>query len=85
MYICVCIDFIDPILSNFNFTYFFFQRFMSSENEVILETSGNKGVITLNRPKALNSLNLAMIRKIYPQLKVSFSKLSNKYLTLFFR
>lgn len=44
-------------------------KFMSTENEVILETAGNKGVITLNRPKALNSLNLSMIRKIYPQLK----------------
>ncbi|XP_042907814.1 3-hydroxyisobutyryl-CoA hydrolase, mitochondrial [Parasteatoda tepidariorum] len=42
---------------------------MSMNNEVILETAGNKGVITLNRPKALNSLNLNMIRKIYPQLK----------------
>ena len=53
---------------------------MSSENEVILETSGNKGVITLNRPKALNSLNLSMIRKIYPQLKVGFSHNSNEFL-----
>ncbi|CAL1290884.1 unnamed protein product [Larinioides sclopetarius] len=42
---------------------------MSTDSEVILETCGNKGVITLNRPKALNSLNLNMIRKIYPQLK----------------
>lgn len=45
---------------------------MSTDSEVILETAGNKGVITLNRPKALNSLNLNMIRHIYPQLKVSF-------------
>ncbi|XP_055940534.1 3-hydroxyisobutyryl-CoA hydrolase, mitochondrial-like [Argiope bruennichi] len=43
---------------------------MSTDSEVILETCGSKGVITLNRPKALNSLNLSMIRKIYPQLKV---------------
>lgn len=42
---------------------------MSTDSEVILETAGNKGIITLNRPKALNSLNLNMIRKIYPQLK----------------
>ncbi|XP_035221255.1 3-hydroxyisobutyryl-CoA hydrolase, mitochondrial-like [Stegodyphus dumicola] len=42
---------------------------MSTNSEVILETAGNKGVITLNRPKALNSLNLSMIRTIYPQLK----------------
>ncbi|GIY62374.1 3-hydroxyisobutyryl-CoA hydrolase, mitochondrial [Caerostris darwini] len=42
---------------------------MSTDSEVLLETAGNKGIITLNRPKALNSLNLNMIRKIYPQLK----------------
>lgn len=41
----------------------------SSDDEVILEKIGNKGIITLNRPKALNALNLSMIRKIYPQLR----------------
>ncbi|XP_043854632.1 3-hydroxyisobutyryl-CoA hydrolase, mitochondrial isoform X2 [Dromiciops gliroides] len=40
-----------------------------SEPEVFLERKGCAGVITLNRPKALNSLNLSMIRQIYPQLK----------------
>lgn len=39
------------------------------QDEVILETHGNKCVITLNRPKALNALNLNMIRKITPALK----------------
>lgn len=38
--------------------------------EVLLERRGCAGVITLNRPKALNALNLNMIRQIYPQLKV---------------
>ncbi|XP_039090660.1 3-hydroxyisobutyryl-CoA hydrolase, mitochondrial isoform X2 [Hyaena hyaena] len=37
--------------------------------EVLLERRGCAGVITLNRPKSLNALNLNMIRQIYPQLK----------------
>lgn len=41
----------------------------NSSEEVILERIGNKGIITLNRPKALNALNLSMIKKIYPQLR----------------
>lgn len=43
----------------------------SAPDDVILETIDTKGVITLNRPKVLNSLNLSMIRKIHPQLTVS--------------
>ncbi|XP_030641754.1 3-hydroxyisobutyryl-CoA hydrolase, mitochondrial isoform X2 [Chanos chanos] len=38
-------------------------------SEVLLETVGNAGVITLNRPKALNALNISMIRCMFPQLK----------------
>ncbi|KAM3862501.1 3-hydroxyisobutyryl-CoA hydrolase, mitochondrial [Diretmus argenteus] len=43
---------------------------MSSQvgSEVLVEKVGSAGVITLNRPKALNALNLSMIRHIYPQL-----------------
>uniref|UniRef100_A0A8C5QD75 3-hydroxyisobutyryl-CoA hydrolase n=1 Tax=Leptobrachium leishanense TaxID=445787 RepID=A0A8C5QD75_9ANUR len=37
--------------------------------EVLLAKAGFAGVITLNRPKALNALNLNMIRLIFPQLK----------------
>ncbi|XP_066089247.1 3-hydroxyisobutyryl-CoA hydrolase, mitochondrial isoform X2 [Saccopteryx bilineata] len=37
--------------------------------EVLLERKGCAGVVTLNRPKALNALTLNMIRQIYPQLK----------------
>ncbi|XP_060784998.1 3-hydroxyisobutyryl-CoA hydrolase, mitochondrial isoform X2 [Neoarius graeffei] len=38
-------------------------------SEVLFEKVENAGVITLNRPKVLNALNLSMIRLIYPQLK----------------
>nr|XP_033801939.1 3-hydroxyisobutyryl-CoA hydrolase, mitochondrial isoform X3 [Geotrypetes seraphini] len=41
-----------------------------SEAEILLEKAGCAGVITLNRPKALNALNLSMIQLIYPQIKV---------------
>lgn len=41
----------------------------AAEEEVIIERKGSKGIITLNRPQALNALNLSMIRKIYPQLR----------------
>ncbi|NXY14423.1 HIBCH protein, partial [Atrichornis clamosus] len=39
-----------------------------SAAEVLLEKKGSAGIITLNRPKALNALNLAMIRQIHPQI-----------------
>ncbi|CAL8266218.1 unnamed protein product [Lota lota] len=44
---------------------------MSSQSapEVLLEKVGRAGVITLNRPKVLNALNMTMIRLLYPQLK----------------
>ncbi|XP_064086611.1 3-hydroxyisobutyryl-CoA hydrolase, mitochondrial-like isoform X2 [Macrobrachium nipponense] len=44
-------------------------RRMSTAPEAILEEIGDKGVITLNRPKALNALNYNMIKIIYPALK----------------
>ncbi|XP_068200256.1 3-hydroxyisobutyryl-CoA hydrolase, mitochondrial-like isoform X2 [Palaemon carinicauda] len=44
-------------------------RKMSTAPEALLEEIGDKGVITLNRPKALNALNYNMIKMIYPVLK----------------
>ncbi|MCJ8732879.1 hypothetical protein PDJAM_G00216820, partial [Pangasius djambal] len=41
----------------------------TASSDVLLEKVGNAGVITLNRPKALNALNLSMIRVLTPQLK----------------
>lgn len=40
-----------------------------SNADVLLQKLGCTGVITMNRPKALNALSLPMIRLIYPQLK----------------
>ncbi|XP_037542210.1 3-hydroxyisobutyryl-CoA hydrolase, mitochondrial [Nematolebias whitei] len=40
-----------------------------AEPEVLLEKVGKAGLITMNRPKVLNALNLTMIRQMYPQLK----------------
>ncbi|KAM3917067.1 3-hydroxyisobutyryl-CoA hydrolase, mitochondrial [Leptodactylus fuscus] len=42
----------------------------ASDAEVLLAKNGCSGVITLNRPKALNALNLNMSRLIYNQLKL---------------
>ena len=40
-----------------------------SEAEILFEQRGPLGVITLNRPKALNALNLPMIREMTPKLQ----------------
>ena len=42
----------------------------SSDKEVSLDLVKGKGIIKLNRPKALNALNLNMINQMYPILKV---------------
>ena len=42
---------------------------MSTE-EVFFEKKGSLGLITLNRPEALNALTLNMVRLIHPKLKI---------------
>jgi enoyl-CoA hydratase len=41
---------------------------MSADNEILLERQGGLGIVTLNRPQALNTLSLAMYRRFDPQL-----------------
>lgn len=46
------------------------QRTMSTqESDVLFETLNNAGILILNRPKALNSLNTSMVTKMLPQLQ----------------
>ncbi len=42
---------------------------MNAEPDVIVEREGHAGIIRLNRPKALNALNLPMVREIDAALK----------------
>jgi enoyl-CoA hydratase len=39
-----------------------------SDDEILLERRGGLGIVTLNRPQALNTLSLAMYRRIDPAL-----------------
>ncbi|XP_014275119.1 3-hydroxyisobutyryl-CoA hydrolase, mitochondrial [Halyomorpha halys] len=46
------------------------RMFSTSESEeVLFETKNKCGVITLNKPKALNAINLSMVQSIYEQLE----------------
>jgi enoyl-CoA hydratase len=39
-----------------------------SDDEILIERAGGLGIVTLNRPKALNTLSLAMYRRFDPAL-----------------
>ncbi|KAK5974013.1 3-hydroxyisobutyryl-CoA hydrolase mitochondrial [Trichostrongylus colubriformis] len=41
----------------------------TAPSEIIVEKQGTKRILTLNRPKALNALNLSMCREIYPRFR----------------
>lgn len=41
---------------------------MSAEPEIHFEMRGSAGLVTLNRPKALNALTLNMVREMHPRL-----------------
>uniref|UniRef100_A0A0R3RIH6 3-hydroxyisobutyryl-CoA hydrolase, mitochondrial n=1 Tax=Elaeophora elaphi TaxID=1147741 RepID=A0A0R3RIH6_9BILA len=40
-----------------------------ADEEILAENINGKLVVTLNRPKALNALNISMVRKLYSMLK----------------
>lgn len=41
---------------------------MTDEPDILFEKRGHAGLITLNRPRALNALTLSMVRAMHPQL-----------------
>lgn len=45
-----------------------------AEEDALFEKINSTGIITLNRPKALNALDFSMVKKITPKLKVSHIK-----------
>lgn len=55
---------------HFTPNFFVYKRYLSTVmDDVLFEVQNNVGIITLNRPKALNSLNTSMVKKIKPKLK----------------
>lgn len=41
---------------------------MAEDAEILFEVRGRAGIVTLNRPKALNALTLGMVRELHPRL-----------------
>lgn len=50
-----------------------FRMFSTATEDVLVQKEGNVQKVILNRPKALNALNLPMIRKLTPFYKVRTS------------
>jgi enoyl-CoA hydratase/carnithine racemase len=46
------------------------RMFSSGSDEILVNVKNRAAIITLNRPKALNALNIPMVEQIYKVLKV---------------
>lgn len=53
----------------------------SSSSDVLVEEKGNAGVITINRPKALNAINTDMVKTIYAAMR-DFATRDDKHLVI---
>ncbi|CAG9802914.1 unnamed protein product [Chironomus riparius] len=54
---------------------------LSENDNVLVNENGTAGVITLNRPKALNAINTDMVKKIYAAMR-DFEKRDDKKLVI---
>lgn len=51
--------------------------FSTESDEVLVGVKNRAAIITLNRPKALNALNIPMVKEIYKVLKVKILPQNN--------